>query len=124
MEKDGSVTETLPQTIKVEIYNQIYNIRGDDNNEYVGLSFDGTLIGRLRFSMTARREHTISSASRLDQDGYYTACVLNYRLRLFTFSLEERYTDLALSTARQIAPLTFTGNQIQFRVGRKFGFAR
>ena len=97
---------------------------GDDNNEYVGLSFDGTLIGRLRFSMTARREHTISSASRLDQDGYYTACVLNYRLRLFTFSLEERYTDLALSTAKQIAPLTFTGNQIQFRVGRKFGFAR
>src|SRR5437016_4425160 len=35
MEKDGSVTEALPQTIKVEIYNQIYNIRGGDNNEYV-----------------------------------------------------------------------------------------
>jgi len=35
MEKDGSVTETLPQTIKVEIYNHIYNIRGDDNNDYV-----------------------------------------------------------------------------------------
>jgi hypothetical protein len=97
---------------------------GDDNNEYVGLSFDGSLVGRLRIALTARREHTRSSASRLDQDGYYTACVLNYRLRLFTFTFEERYTDLALSTAKQIAPLTFTGNQILFRVGRKFGFAR
>ena|SRR6185369_1601238 len=35
MEKDGYVTEASPQTIKVEIYNQIYNIRGDDNNDYV-----------------------------------------------------------------------------------------
>ena len=40
---DGHVTETLisspispsiPQTIKVKIYNQTYNIRGDGNNEY------------------------------------------------------------------------------------------
>jgi cell division protein ZapA len=35
MEKDGYVTEAAPQTIKVEIYNQVYNIRGDGNNEYV-----------------------------------------------------------------------------------------
>jgi hypothetical protein len=100
------------------------SFNGDDNNEYVGLSFDGTLVGRLRFSLTARREHTRSSASLLDQDGYYTGAVLDYRLRLFTLSLEERYSDLALSTARQIAPLTFTGNQILFRISRKFGFAR
>ena len=97
---------------------------GDDNNEYVGLSFDGGLIGLLRLSLTARRERTISSAARFDQDGYYTSGMLTYRLRLFTFSLEERYTDLALRTGKQIEPLTFTGNQILFRVGRKFGFAR
>ena len=71
---------------------------GDDNNEYVGLSFDGALIGRLRLSLTARRERTISSAADLDQDGYYTAGMLTYRLRLFTFSLEQRTTDLALRT--------------------------
>jgi len=35
MEKDGYVTEASPQTIKVEIYNQTYNIRGDDNDEYI-----------------------------------------------------------------------------------------
>ena len=35
MEKDGYVTEALPQTIKVEIYNHIYNIRGDDNDDYI-----------------------------------------------------------------------------------------
>jgi len=97
---------------------------GDDNNEYIGVSFDGGLVGALRLSLTARREHTISSAARLDQDGYYTSGILTYRVRLFTFSLEERYTDLALSTNRQLEPVTFTGNQILFRVGRKFGFAR
>ncbi|HZS44183.1 MAG TPA: cell division protein ZapA [Blastocatellia bacterium] len=26
---------TTPQTIKVEIYNQTYNIRGDGNNDYI-----------------------------------------------------------------------------------------
>jgi len=97
---------------------------GDDDNEYIGVAFDGSLIGLLRLSLTARREHTLSSAARLDQDGYYTSGALTYRLRLFTFSLEERYTDLALSTGRQLEPLTFTGNQILFRIGRKFGFAR
>jgi len=97
---------------------------GDDDNEYLGLTFDGSLIGRLRLSFTARRERTRSSAARLDQDGYYTNGALTYRLRLFTFSLEERYTDLALRTGNQIEPLTFVGNQILFRVGRRFGFAR
>jgi hypothetical protein len=96
---------------------------GDDNNEYVGLSFDGALIGRLRLSLTARRERTISSAADLDQDGYYTAGMLTYRLRLFTFSLEQRTTDLALRTGSRIAPLAFTGNQIMFRVSRKVMFA-
>jgi len=28
-------TSTPPQTIKVEIYNQSYNIRGDGNNDYI-----------------------------------------------------------------------------------------
>ena len=97
---------------------------GDDDNEYIGLGFDGAVIGRLRLSMTARRERTSSTAAALDQDGYYTAAMLTYRLRLFTFSLEQRYTDLALRTGSRIEPLTFTGNQILFRVGRKFGFAR
>ena len=48
----------------------------------------------------------------------------SYRLRLFTFALEHRYTDLALTTDSRLDPLTFTGNQILFRVGRKFGMAR
>lgn len=96
----------------------------DDANEYVGLVFDGRLIGPLHVSVTARREHTTSAAARLDQDGYYTTGVVDYRVRLFTFSLEHRYTNLALSTAARIDPLTFTGNQILFRVGRRFGFTR
>jgi hypothetical protein len=96
----------------------------DDNNEYVGFVFDGRLIGPLHVSVTARREHTMSAAVRLDQDGYYTTGVVDYRVRLFTFSLEHRYTNLALSTAARMDPLTFTGNQILFRVGRRFGFAR
>jgi len=97
---------------------------GDDDNEYIGVGFDGALIGLLRLSLTARRERTVSTAAGLDQDGYYAAAMLTYRLRLFTFSVEQRYTDLALRTGNRIEPLTFTGNQIQFRVGRKFGFAR
>jgi hypothetical protein len=97
---------------------------GDDDNEYIGIGFDGALIGLLRLSLTARRERTMSSAARLDQDGYYATAVLTYRLRLFTFSLEQRYTDLVLLTGNRVDPLTFTGNQILFRVGRKFGFAR
>ncbi|PYR91654.1 MAG: hypothetical protein DMF84_16105 [Acidobacteria bacterium] len=94
----------------------------DDANEYVGLVFDGALIGPLHISVTARREHTTSTVVRLDQDGYYTSGVIDYRVRLFTFSLEHRYTNLSLSTAGRIDPLTFTGNQILFRVGRRFGF--
>ena len=56
-----------------------------------------------------RREHTLSSASRLEQDGYYTIGVIDYRVRLFTFSVEHRYTDLALSTAARIDPLRHRG---------------
>jgi len=97
---------------------------GDDTNRYVGFAFNGTLIGQFHMTLTARREHTLSSASRLEQDGYYTIGVIDYRVRLFTFSVEHRYTDLSLSTAARIDPLTFTGNQILFRVGRRFGSAR
>lgn len=93
-----------------------------DRNEYLGIAFDGALIGPLHLTATIRREQTQSSASRLGQDGYYSTSTLEYRLRLFTFSLEHRYTDLALSTAGRIDPLTFTGNQVQFRVHRRFGF--
>ncbi|SRR5258708_2523469 len=36
MEKDEHEVETsTSQTLKVEIYNQTYNIRGDGNNDYV-----------------------------------------------------------------------------------------
>jgi hypothetical protein len=94
----------------------------DDANEYVGLVFNGALIGPLHITVTARREHTTSAVVRLDQDGYYTSGVIDYRVRLFTFSLEHRYTNLALSTAGRIDPLTFTGNQILFRIGRRFAF--
>jgi hypothetical protein len=93
-----------------------------DSNEYIGIAFSGALIGPLQLAATIRREHTQSSAARLGQDGYYSTSSLDYRLRLFTFSLEHRYTNLALSTAERLDPLTFTGNQLQFRVIRKFGF--
>lgn len=96
----------------------------DDANEYVGVVFTGTLIGALHGSLTARREHAIAAVVGLDQDGYYTTGVLDYRVRLFTFSFEYRYTDLALRTAARVDPLTFRGNQILFRVGRRFGFTR
>jgi hypothetical protein len=95
---------------------------GDDSTDYVGLSLDGTVIGALRLTITARREHTYSDASRLDQSGYFTMGAFEYRVRLFTFAVEHRYTDLALSTAAQIDPVAFTGNQILFRVGRRFAF--
>jgi hypothetical protein len=97
---------------------------GDDANRYIGITFNGALIGPLRMSLTGRREHTTSTLSRLDQDGYYTTGAIDYRVRSFSFSMEHRYTDLALSTAAQMEPLTFTGNQFLFRVGRRFGSAR
>jgi hypothetical protein len=100
------------------------SLMGDDDNEYVGVSLDGALIGLLRVSLTARRERTIATAALLDQDGYYTVGVLTYRVRLFTFSFEHRYTDLALQVGRGVAPLAFTGNQTMFRVGRLFRFTR
>ena len=95
-----------------------------DRNDYLGLSFNGIVVRVLQVTTTIRREHTMSSVSRLDQDGYYTTSVLDYRLRLFTFGFEHRYTNLLLSTASRIDPLTFAGNQIQFRVTRKLGFTR
>jgi hypothetical protein len=101
-----------------------HSFAADDSNEYVGLAFNGSLIGPLRLALTVRREHTLSAVSRLDQDGYYTNGVIEYRVRLFTFSLEHRYTDLALVYAGRLEPLTFTGNQILFRVTRRFGVAR
>jgi len=93
-------------------------------HRYIGGSYSGRLVGALRLSLTARRERTMSDLAHLYQDGYYTVGSLEYRLRLFTFALEHRYTDLALTTASQIDPLTFTGNQILLRVGRRFGLAR
>lgn len=98
-------------------------LAGDDRTEFVDVSLSGTVVGALRLTVTVRREQISSEASHLDQFGYYTASTLEYRVRLFTFGFEHRYTDLALSTAAQIDPLAFTGNQIVFRVGRRFGFA-
>jgi hypothetical protein len=66
----------------------------------------------------------MSEAPHLDQDGSYIVGTLDYRLRLFLFSFDYRYTDLVLVTATRIDPLTFTGNQIVLRVGRRFGLAR
>jgi len=100
------------------------SLASDDGNEYIGVAFTGALVGPLRITLTARREHTASVASRLDQDGYYTNGLIEYRVRLFTFSLEHRYTDLALGYGGRLDPLTFTGNQIVLRVGRRFGLAR
>ena len=100
------------------------SLGADEWHRYIGGSYAGRLVGALRLSLTARRERTMSDLAHLYQDGYYTMGSLEYRLRLFTFALEHRYTDLALTTANQIDPLTFTGNQILFRVGRKFGMGR
>jgi len=93
-------------------------------HRYVGLTYAGRLIGALRLSLTARRERTMSELAHLNQDGYYTMGSLEYRLRLFTFALEHRYTDLAVTSGTRIEPLTFNGNQILLRVSRKFGLAR
>jgi hypothetical protein len=95
---------------------------GDDSTKYVGLSLDAVVAGGLRLAITARREDAFSDLSQLDQAGYYTTAIAEYRLRLFTFSLEHRYTDLALSSTRQTDPITFYGNQVLFRVGRRFWF--
>ncbi|HEV3486849.1 MAG TPA: hypothetical protein VG106_15665, partial [Vicinamibacterales bacterium] len=92
-----------------------------DRNEYLGLAFDGKLFGPVQLAASVRREHTQSSTSQLTQDGYYSMSALEYRLRLFTFALEHRYTSLALDTAARLEPLAFRGNQMQFRVIRKFG---
>jgi len=97
---------------------------GNDSTKYAGVTVDAVLVGALRLAFNARREHVLSDLSRLDQAGYYTTGALEYRLRLFTFALEHRYTNLALSTAAQVDPLAFTGNQILLRVGRRFGFVR
>lgn len=95
-----------------------------DRNDYLGLAFNGIVARVLQVTTTIRRERTMASVSRLDQDGYYTTSVLDYRLRLFTFGFEHRYTNLLLSTASRLDPLMFAGNQIQFRVTRKLGFTR
>ncbi|HKB09034.1 MAG TPA: hypothetical protein VKD69_00215 [Vicinamibacterales bacterium] len=96
----------------------------NERHRYIGVSFAGPIAGRLRASITARRERTVADFPRLDQDGAYTFGSLDYRLRLFTFSVEYRYTDLALITATQIDPLTFNGHQLAVRIGRKFGMGR
>jgi hypothetical protein len=96
----------------------------DERHQYLGVSFSGAIVGALQLTTTARRERTMSDIPRLDQDGSYIVGTLDYRLRLFLFSFEYRYTDLVLVTATRIDPLTFTGNQLALRVGRKFGMGR
>ncbi|HMF94751.1 MAG TPA: hypothetical protein VKE96_10675 [Vicinamibacterales bacterium] len=96
----------------------------DERHQYAGVSFSGTIVGALHVSITARRERTLSDVPRFFQDGSYAIGSLDYRLRLFSLTLEYRYTDLALITATQIDPLTFNGNQLALRISRKFGMSR
>jgi hypothetical protein len=96
----------------------------DERHQYFGVSFSGAIAGALRLTTTARRERTMSDVPRLDQDGAYVVGTLDYRLRLFLFSLEYRYTDLVLVTATRLDPLTFTGDQLALRISRKFGMSR
>ena len=94
---------------------------GTDSNQFYGLSYESYLFKALRLSITARREAVALRA--VEQTGYYTIAQAEYRLRLFTFAVEHRYTNLNLAVSTRADRYMFTGNQVLIRVSRRFGFA-
>ncbi|MEW6365867.1 MAG: hypothetical protein AB1714_14655 [Acidobacteriota bacterium] len=94
---------------------------GIDRNRYLGLEFAGIFFGGLRTSVSARRE-AIALPGYLDQQGFRIYTKLDYQLRLFTFGVEHRYSTLDQIVTEKQTSTGFVGNQILFRVTRRFGF--
>ena len=94
---------------------------GTDSNQSYGLSYESYVFNALRLSFTARREAVALRA--IEQTGYYTIALAEYRLRLFTFAVEHRYTNLNLAVSTRADRYLSTGNQVLIRVSRRFGFA-
>lgn len=94
---------------------------GTDSNQFYGLSYESYLFNGLRLSSSARREAV--ALRGIEQTGYYTIAQAEYRLRLFTFAVEHRYTNLDLAVSTRTGPFLFVGNQVLIRISRRFGFA-
>lgn len=92
-----------------------------DRTSYYGVDFEAYMFRALRVSFTARRE-TYQLEKYLSQDGLRLITQLEYRLRAFTFGFEHRYSTLDQALYSRESPLSFYGNQVLFRVSRKFGF--
>jgi hypothetical protein len=99
------------------------SLLGTDYSLFYMASYDAEYRRALRVSLSLRREATVAERANLDQQGYVGLARVDYKLRLFTFGFEYRYTDLALSTNAQGQPIGFRGRQILFRISRKFGIA-
>ncbi len=95
---------------------------GTDSNQFYGLSYEGYMSDAVRLSFSARREAV--ALRGIEQTGYYTMAQVEYRVRLFTFAAEYRYTNINLAVSTRADPYLFVGNQILIRISRRFGFAR
>jgi hypothetical protein len=92
-----------------------------DRTRYVGGTLDATFGSALVLSLNVRQESSLSARNRQEQHGLYSLAKAEYRLRLFAFGLEYRYSDITQSLF-QMQGYSSRGNQILVRITRKFAF--
>jgi len=96
-------------------------LQGRDRTMFAGVSLESQLATGLRLKAWARRGLTRASQTRLDQQSLTGLAQLEYLRRLFSFSIEYRYTNQDLWPGNFLDPIRFRGHQLMFRITRKFG---
>ena len=94
---------------------------GFDRAQFAGASVESQLRRSLHASAWIRQELTTATETGLDQTTFAWLAQLEYRLRLFLFSIEYRQNDQDLQYGTLVAPYQFRGHQLLLRISRKFG---
>jgi len=92
-----------------------------NRTRFVGGTLSAVIGRSLSLSWNARAEQVVTTLNRQRQNGLYSQFRLDYRLRLFTFGVEHRYTDLEQIVLTS-DPYLSRGSRFLFRISRKFGF--
>lgn len=89
-----------------------------ESTKFATVGYEGQLTPLLRIAGNFRQENAIRRS--LDQDGYIAFAQLEYRVRLFSFGLEQRLTNIDYRSPNRDA-FQYQGNSFLVRLTRRFG---
>jgi len=112
---------TMSVAVTVGQFENRTTLSGADHTKFASVGAEARISRALGLSFNLRRESIALGLVRQQQDATYSLGRLEYQLRLFTLAIEHRYTDAGYRMASEPAH-QMLGNQVLFRVSRRFAF--